>query len=208
MSMACNRCSFECRMSAPLFMARILLDGGGGEATSCWFEHRDSLGQQTSRWPRDWPFPRSQTDTGRCRHQPCGTARRRISCELSEGDADKPFWAERAQPLRTSLDFSGPPGRENKASPVKVQYRRVEEKGVEKGGCASRATWRWGGGLFLSGRRPHCLGCESSEVARVQKAVVCALRRLGSRGPMMAEQMSGQMQLAPMGKLQSHARSP
>lgn len=38
-----------------------------------------TLGQQTSRWPRDWPFPRSQTDTGRCRHHRCGKARSPIA---------------------------------------------------------------------------------------------------------------------------------
>lgn len=82
-----------------------------------------------------------------------------------------------AQPLRTSLDFSGPPGRENKASPVKVQDRKVEERGVEKGLRFARNMERDGGGCGLSypeDRRPYWLGCESSEAARVQKAAVCA----------------------------------
>lgn len=107
---------------------------------------------------------------------------------------------------------------------MKVQYRKVEGKGVEKGLRFARNTYgemevgvvslirttpalsglrEFGGGASPEG------GCVPfPPIAARDVTCLDSLRCLGSQGPMMAEQASGQMQLAPMGKLQSHARSP
>jgi hypothetical protein len=103
-----------------------------------------------------------------------------------------------------------------------------QKKGVEKGlHFARNMERRWwvvsliqrtpalsrlrGLGAVGVGASLECICVPVPPIATcdVSRLWTAPLRCLGSRGPMMAEQTSGQMQLAPMAKLlHSHVRSP